>query len=341
MVGIKGLARHLNISIGTVSRALNDRPDVNKETRQRVLEAAKTLGYTPNQSGRSLRKGATGVIAAMIPTHDKIPLGDTVFIEILQSLKNELTLHGLDLVILLCGSNEDAFDFLKRTVERGFADGIIISDIVRDDKRIDYLIEKNIPFVSFGRTLTEKKYNWIDLDFETVAETIVDRLTGFGHKRIALATMQRPLNYHYIFEDRFRQELAKRGLILDDELVTPISRDETSGYTLGSYYLELEQRPDAIVLVDETRSFGLYRRLAEGGLEVGKDIAVIAAIRRAHSEFLSPQLTCFRTDLTGLGQTFCHALLQQLPSFKNEGPTDLIEKRWPVKLLPGDSDYKK
>ena len=61
MIGIKRLAQHLNVSIGTVSRALNNRPDVNDETRKRVLEAARELGYVANQSGRSLRRGQTGV----------------------------------------------------------------------------------------------------------------------------------------------------------------------------------------------------------------------------------------------------------------------------------------
>lgn len=71
MKGIRQLAEHLDISIGTVSRALNGKPDVNEETRKRVLEAARSLGYVANQSGRALRKGSTGVIGFMMQTGPK------------------------------------------------------------------------------------------------------------------------------------------------------------------------------------------------------------------------------------------------------------------------------
>ena len=69
-MGIRQLASELQLSIGTVSRALNDRPDVNPETRARVKAAAARAGYVPNQSGRSLRSGRTGIVAAVIPSRD-------------------------------------------------------------------------------------------------------------------------------------------------------------------------------------------------------------------------------------------------------------------------------
>ena len=70
-MGIRQLANELQLSIGTVSRALNDRPDVNPETRARVKAAAARAGYVPNQSGRSLRSGRTGMVAAVIPTRGR------------------------------------------------------------------------------------------------------------------------------------------------------------------------------------------------------------------------------------------------------------------------------
>lgn len=352
MVGIKGLARHLDISIGTVSRALNDKPDVNEKTRRRVLDAAKQLGYTPNQSGRSLRKGATGLIAAMIPDRLDVPLGDTVFMSVLQSLRTELAQHGLDLVVLLCGAEESSFSLLKRTVERGFADGMIISDTLRDDARFPYLMDRNIPFVAFGRTGssmhsqsskndTLKDYCWIDLDFEGIAEITAARLTGFGYRSIALATLNDPLNFHYIFEDALRSALAKRNGYLDDALIIPTDNDDTAGYRIGEHLLSLAKLPDAVVLVDENMAFGLYRRLAEAGLEVGRDIAVIGNVKRGHGKFLSPSLTNFETDLHGLGAALGKALLSQLPAFSKITPPQLVQERWPVELITGYSDTLK
>ena len=91
MQGIRRLAQHLDISIGTVSRALNGRPDVNEQTRQRVLEAAATLGYVPNQSGRALRKGTTGIVGFMIETDTKISVdGDSFFLSVFDGVQSVL-----------------------------------------------------------------------------------------------------------------------------------------------------------------------------------------------------------------------------------------------------------
>src|SRR5580693_6902902 len=91
LIGIRELARHLDISIGTVSRALNDRADVNPLTRQRVREAAAKLGYSPNQSGRSLRRGKTDLVAMIVPGGSDNTLINTVFLTVLDGLKSRLS----------------------------------------------------------------------------------------------------------------------------------------------------------------------------------------------------------------------------------------------------------
>src|SRR5476651_1579839 len=80
VTGIRDLARHLDISIGTVSRALNDKADVNPLTRARVLEAAAQLGYSPNQSGRSLRRGKTDLVGVIVPVGPNNALINPVFL---------------------------------------------------------------------------------------------------------------------------------------------------------------------------------------------------------------------------------------------------------------------
>jgi DNA-binding LacI/PurR family transcriptional regulator len=141
-LSIRELAQHLNISIGTVSRALNGRSDVNAETRRRVLAAARELGYSPNQSGRSLRKGLTGMVAALIPTSREMPLADPFFSTVLDGFRLFLDERGLDLVIMPCGEQQDAFAFFQRAVARRLADGFLISETDHDDPRIAFLLER-------------------------------------------------------------------------------------------------------------------------------------------------------------------------------------------------------
>ncbi|MGO6978707.1 LacI family DNA-binding transcriptional regulator, partial [Rhizobium johnstonii] len=94
MKGIRQLAEHLNISIGTVSRALNGKPDVNQETRRRVLAAAEELGYVANQSGRSLRQGETKVIGLMIESSkETVENADNFFLGVTSGLQSVFARH--------------------------------------------------------------------------------------------------------------------------------------------------------------------------------------------------------------------------------------------------------
>ena len=154
-MNIHDLARHLNVSIGTVSRALNGRRDVSAETRERVLAAAERLGYSANQSGRSLRQGATGMIGFMMATNrERAAKGEAFFMAVLDGLQPTLAARGLDLMVLLSSIDQDPFDYMRRVVERRLADGMIIADTQRIDPRIDYLIKRKLPFVAFGRSLS-------------------------------------------------------------------------------------------------------------------------------------------------------------------------------------------
>lgn len=204
MKGIRRLAKDLDISIGTVSRALNGRPDVNEATRKRVVEAAERLGYVPNQSGRALRKGTTGIVGFMIETGSKTAVdGDTFFLSVFDGVQAVLARHQLDLVALLCSSEEDPNEYLHRVVARGFVDGLIISATQRRDPRIDLLADRKIPFIALGRSLTDRGNAWYDLDFEGIANTAVDRLVQKGHRRIALSANDDEINLSYVLVDSY------------------------------------------------------------------------------------------------------------------------------------------
>ncbi|MCA1490432.1 LacI family DNA-binding transcriptional regulator [Sinorhizobium alkalisoli] len=338
MKGIRHLADHLDISIGTVSRALNGRPDVKEETRNRVLEAARKLGYVPNQSGRSLRQGTTNIIGFMIQTGTEINgQGDTFFMSVFDGVQEVFARHKLDLVALLCSSQEDPAEYLRRAVARGFADGLILSATQRQDARVQLLAERNIPFVTLGRTLTDAGQPWLDLDFEGMAQASIDRLVARGHRRIAITRPHDDANLGYIFVERCREALAAHGLTLEEKLVFRSTPNEAGGYQIGRDLLALEERPTAIVLINETIAIGLYRALSEAGVRPGSDIAVIGR-HSPHAHFLSPSLTCFRLSLHDLGIALAETLLSSMPAFTQHYPDAPVNRLWPMELVDGESD---
>lgn len=339
MKGIRQLAKHLDISIGTVSRALNGKPDVNEETRKRVLAAAEELGYVANQSGRSLRQGATNVIGFTIETNvETKSQGDTFFMTVFDGVQTVFARHKLDLVVLLCSSDDDPFDHVRRVVSRQFADGLIISATQRQDPRIDYLIERGIPFVTLGRSLSGGEHSWIDMDFEGVAAQSVARLVARGHTRIALANTTRGINLSYVFEDAYREALADHGIAYDPDIVLRGDITELGGYQLCEKLLALPNRPTAVVLVNESLAIGFYRRLHEAGLTPGRDMAIIGFRQSPQARFLSPALTCYRLSLHDVGVELAQSLLATMPAYKDLYPLGTVQKIWPMELVPGESD---
>jgi len=338
-VSIRDLARHLNVSIGTVSRALNGRHDVSEETRRRVLAAADELGYSPNQSGRSLRQGLTGMIALILPTNRKMALADTIFMEVVEGLRAFLDDRKLDLMVLLSGPEENANAYLRRVAARGLADGLIIAETQRIDPRIDYLIEKRIPFVAFGRSESGSGYPWIDLDFEQVAADAVGRLAALGHERIAVATAASGINYSHVFADAFCEALHRRGLPVDPDLVLLVENSDDGGYQFGNRILAMRRPPTAVVLVNEFMAIGLYRSLREHGLTPGRDLAIIGFQEEPNSRLLTPKVTCFRTALPELGARLGEALLATIPAHAPAGDSaTILQELWPMEFVPGESD---
>jgi DNA-binding LacI/PurR family transcriptional regulator len=339
MKGIRQLARQLDMSIGTVSKALNGRSDVNEETRKRVLAAAAELGYVPNQSGRSLRRGTTNAIGFMIEySEETAKNSDNFFPGVVEGVQASVSRHDLDLVILPYSNKEDPYDHLKRVVARGLVDALIISATLRVDPRLDLLNNAHIPFISLGRSTSVGNNPWIDLDFEGVADTAIDRFVAHGHRRIAVALPDNDTNLGYVFHDAYRSALSRNGLAYDPSLAICGRSSEAGGYHIGDELLRLEDRPTAILLVYEIMAMGLYLRLSEGGVIPGKDIAIIGFREGAQARFLSPSLTCFRTSLHDLGVTLGESLLATIPAFRDQYPQGTVQKVWPLELAAGESD---
>lgn len=338
MTGIRGLAQHLNISIGTVSRALNGKADVHPETRLRVLDAAAELGYSPNQSGRSLRHGTTNLIGALIPTSHEKTLMDLGVLGVLDGMRQVLAARGLDLALFLYAQEDDPFAHLRRFAERGLVDGLIIAGTLRTDVRIDYLIEKAIPFVTFGRSRSGGPHSWVDIDFPGAAAQAVDHLVRLGHRRIALLQTASDRYFMDLVREAFKRALRAQGLPFEPALIQRSSQGEDSGYQGGGALLALADRPTAVLTQNGNVAIGLYRRLGEAGLRPGADISVISLLRDPQAQFLSPALSAFQTDLGSIGVQLGEALMARLRRGDVPSAVEPTRSLVPMDLCAGESD---
>ena len=226
MGGIRQLANELQLSIGTVSRALNDRPDVNPETRARVKAAAARSGYVPNQSGRSLRSGRTGMVAAVIPT--RAPSADSGLLTVLEGARRTLRGHALDLIVLFRGPEEDPLESLQRIVQRRIADSVIISETTARDPRLAYLQAAGVEYVAFGRSAGMEDYPFVDFDVEAMAAEAARLFVRDGHRRFALVTSAELMNYEELTLRAFVDEVVRLGLPREAVRTIGMSRAGTS-----------------------------------------------------------------------------------------------------------------
>lgn len=310
-MGIRRLAKELQLSIGTVSRALNDRPDVNPATRARVKAAAMRSGYVPNQSGRSLRSGRTGMVAIVIPSNMGGTVYDPGLFVVLEGLRQELHERGLDLIMLSRGADEDGTEHLKRIVQRRIVDSVVISQTVPDDPRIAYLQEAGIGYVAFGRSAGIDDYSFVDFDFETMAADAARRFVADGHRRMAIAAGESLLNYQEILVAAFRAEAVRLGLPPEAVRLVPMANGEPTAE--GRAIMSAPRAPTAYIATNEGIAIALYRELGGMGHKVGQDVSVVCNFPPFEARSLAPALSYYDADLAAVGRELALRLIAQSP----------------------------
>lgn len=338
MRGIARLAKELGISTGTVSRALNDRPDVSPATRELVLTTAKRLGYAPNQAARTLALGTTRSIGFMMDLdRETAASSEYFFMGVFDGVQAVFAEHNLDLLVLPRPTSVDAVTYLQRYVSRGVFDGMILAATQRVDPRIELLESAGLPFATLGRSSSGKDYPWIDLDFEGVANAAIDRLAAAGHRRIAVTLPSDNINFGPLFEAAYRSALERNSIPFDPALVFARGRNEAVGYGLVDELAALPNPPTAILLIFETVAIGIYRRLAELGKVPGRDLAIIGFRDEPTVRFLTPSLTCFTTSLHEVGEDLARALLARIPAHGDQYQDGPTRKLAPLSIRQGES----
>jgi DNA-binding LacI/PurR family transcriptional regulator len=304
-----------------------------------VLEAAMELGYVPNQSGRSLRQGATHTVGLMLESGTASALGgDDFFMSVVDGMQGVLKESHIDLVLLPCGADEDPYDYLQRMVARRFVDGVVISATKRRDPRIELLTRSNLPFVALGRSRTGGGYAWLDMDFFGVARDAVARFVAKGHRRIAIAIPNNDANLGDIFLDGYRAGLGDHGIAFEEDLVLRVESSEEGGTAAARSILAMDEKPTAILLNYELMAIGLYPPLAQAGIQPGTDISIIGFRKSSQTRFLQPKLTAYTLSLHDLGVALAQALLSEIRSKRATLPTPPANIIWPMQVVESDSD---
>ena len=184
MTTLRDVAKATGYSMTTVSRALRGFNDVTEETRRKIEAVARTMNYRPHQIARKLVTGRSGMVGLILDVPPQ-PFEQGHFLEMITGLSSAFAAHDLDFVLHV-GDGSDVLATHERLISRGALDGFVLTLPVLNDRRVDLLLERGVPFVVHGHQHGDNRYPFFDTDNHAVSTYAVELLAKAGHRRIAL-----------------------------------------------------------------------------------------------------------------------------------------------------------
>lgn len=321
----------LALSQTTVSRALNGYPEVSETTRRRVVDAAKRHGYRPNPSARRLATGKAGMIGYIMPAGSSVEL-DPHFVEFLSGMGDYARSHELDLVLSPADADDEETTY-RRVAANKQVDAVYISAPRPDDRRIALLQQIGLPYLVHGRSEgLSFSYPYIDIDNEGAFRDAGRLLLQLGHRRIALINGDAGQTFAIFRERGLRQAMDSAGLPLPPSSIRSQAMTDEAGYTAAHSLLGAAERPTAILCSSLIMTLGVFRAARERGLEIGRDLSVIAhddVFPWLKPDNFSVPLTTTRSSIRSAGDRVAERLSHRLTGKESEP----VGEVWPVELV--------
>lgn len=250
-MSIKEIATQLELSVSTVSRALNDYPDISPRTKKRVLKEAARQGYQLKDADAAHWVQAKHVITAIVPSQDMQYL-DTILSKVLAGTRQALQAEGYLLQVVAIDTGKQELSEFERLVKAGDQDGFLLLRTRVNDPKVHRLLKLNVPFVCYGRTERAKQFAWLDLDNYQVGHLSLTRLYEQGHREIGVVSV----NKRYFFaQERQRgiQDAAKQiGLSIASEHCLEVGFDEEQNYLACAEFLLQHPTITALICLTST-----------------------------------------------------------------------------------------
>lgn len=313
-ITIYDIAESLNLSSATVSRGLKDHPAIRPETKKRILEKAKELGYRHNHFASNLRRSRTNTIGVIVPR-----LNSYFMSSVIAGIEKVVNEAGYNLVISQSLELEKKETVNIKTMFNSRVDGLLVSLAYdsHDDSRFKLILDKNIPLIFFDRVLENPLSTSVVIDNFAAAYSMTEHLIDEGCKRIAHITASLQRN---VYRDRLRgcqQALADRGLSFDPQLLFVNNLDEASCVDAVHAMLAMNPRPDAIFSSNDSSAVVCIRELKKAGIKIPDEVAVAGFNDEPVSTVVEPNLTTVHYPGQEMGEVCATILIRKLSRPEN------------------------
>ena len=322
-ITIQDIARELNLTPGTVSRALNDNPRISNETKRLVNEKAQALKYQRNKIASSLRSGKSHTIGVIIPSAQMNFFGSVVHgIELMASNKG----YGI-----LLFQTEETTILEKKAIETFLSarvDGILASVAKEtiDFTHYQELQKRHIPLVFFDRTNDKLKVPAVVVDDFKGGFLATQHLIEKGYKRIA--HVSGPLHISS-FQNRlngYLKALKQYNLKVDKKLIYPGNLSIETGRSAVDYFFNLSERPDAVFAVEDYTALGIIKGLKERKIKIPGEFGIIGFANENFGEHITPSLSTVDQQTVLMGKEALGLLMNLIVSNENKNNMGLKDK---------------
>lgn len=307
---LEDIAQLAGVSRSTVSRVINDHPNVSNSVRQRVLEIIHQTGYHPNLAARSLASQRSNIIGLVIPRSVSNLFIDPYFPRLTQGVTQACNESNYTLSLFLFHTEEDERNLLPRISRPGLVDGIILQSTNAADGLFLQLSQSGIPFVVAGRPMKVSDASYVDVDNIAGAYSAVRHLVHLGYRRIGTITGPLTTTVGLDRLEGFKRALSESNLDFEEQLCTEGDFTEGAGY-YGAQSL-LPHKPEALFIASDIMALGALRAVREAGLAVPDEVAVVSFDDLPIASRADPPLTTVRQPIRYLGIKLVEVLLDIL-----------------------------
>ena len=320
-VTIYDLARKLNVSIATISRALKDDPVVSKKTKKKVFDLAEEMGYRYNHFARNLREQRTYTIGVIVPRLDSYFMS-TVIAGIESVANNE----GYTLIISQSSESVHKELASAKTMFNNRVDGMLVSLAydTEDITHFDQFIKKNIPLIFFDRVADHPECTCVLIDNRKGAYEATTHLIAQGCRRIVHITATPKRNVYIDRLAGYKQALADHQIPFDENYVLINNLSQEAGVQAAAAILQMNPLPDAIFAANDNCAIGCMIALKKAGIRIPHDMAFAGFNNDPVSTVIEPNLTTINYPGYKMGEMAAASLINHLNGVNSIDATNTI-----------------
>ncbi len=327
-VTIVDVAEKAGVSLGTVSRVINDDIHVADETRERVLAVAKELGFVANRQARGLKGRKTNTVGVLVPN-----LGTGYIGEIMRGIDHELEINQLDLMVFTTQRMADKEAKYVANMMQGMVDGLLFLIPRSPSDYIGTLVDRNFPFVLIDNQVADEPCPYVGATNWQGAYKATEYLIDLGHRRIGFITGSMDLNSATDRLEGFKSALRTHHIAENPDLIYKGEYTQPSGFAGAATLLDLDEMPTVIFASNDTMAMGAMDAVRNRGLQVPEDISILGFDDVPQSAMIRPALTTVRQPLEQIGRVATQMLTDILKNPEKE----VDEMRLPTELIIRDS----